>query len=220
MSTGFNSTNKRRLLTTLTTQVSDRACSRYDSRYISTGHGPKAERSASAKWLWRFGVGYKNSAMEKKRTTTRTTQTSMYLLLFLFALPPLLRVDSFSLRCCSASFGHHFSKPPDPRSSASSVSSLRFSAVAQTPVVENTAQQVATKPLGLITFDLDDSLYAIQPVLEDANQVFVEKMGHYGYEITQAEINEAGKRYVEVMFPRCTNSPNILFVCIVRRLTG
>ena len=187
------------------------------SRYISTGHGPKAERSASAKWLWR---GIQKFAMEKKRTTTRTTQTSMYLLLFLFALPPLLRVDSFSLRC-SASFGHHFSKPPDPRSSASSVSSLRFSsAVAQTPVVENTAQQVATKPLGLITFDLDDSLYAIQPVLEDANQVFVEKMGHYGYEITQAEINEAGKRYVEVMFPRCTNSPNILLVCIVRRLTG
>lgn len=124
----------------------------------------------------------------------------MYLLLFLSALP-LLRVDSFTL-VCSAKFGHHFSNPkqPDPRSSASSVSTLRFSssaAVAQSPVVENAAQQrqqVATKPLGLITFDLDDSLYAIQPVLEDANQVFVEKMGHYGYEITQAEINEAGKK--------------------------
>ena len=122
-------------------------------------------------------------------------------LLFLSALS-LIRVDSFTLRC-SASFGHHFSTPtPDPRSSASSVSSLRFSsAVAQAPVAENTAQQVATKPLGLITFDLDDSLYAIQPVLEDANQVFVEKMGHYGYEITQSEINEAGKRIREEAGP-------------------
>lgn len=48
--------------------------------------------------------------------------------------------------------------------------------------------------LGLLTFDLDDSLYPIAPVLHDANRVFSETMRHYGYEDVRAEdIVEAGK---------------------------
>jgi putative hydrolase of the HAD superfamily len=48
--------------------------------------------------------------------------------------------------------------------------------------------------LGLLTFDLDDSLYPIDPVLKDANNVFVKKMANYGYSINPQDIVEAGKR--------------------------
>lgn len=38
-----------------------------------------------------------------------------------------------------------------------------------------------TKPLGLITFDLDDTLYPIKDVLNDANAGFSRAMANFGY---------------------------------------
>lgn len=50
---------------------------------------------------------------------------------------------------------------------------------------EATAEKTVTKPkvqqLGLLTFDLDDTLYPIAPCVEAANNAFVEAMEKYGF---------------------------------------
>lgn len=82
-------------------------------------------------------------------------------------------------------------KPP-PKS----VLSLRLASAA-TEVFQTTSASTKKATLGLLTFDLDDSLYPIEPVLSDANKVFVETMANYGYSIDQQDIVEAGKRIRE-----------------------
>jgi FMN phosphatase YigB (HAD superfamily) len=48
--------------------------------------------------------------------------------------------------------------------------------------------------LGLITFDLDDTLYPIAPVLDEANTAFSTAMSNFGYvDIAPSDIVEAGK---------------------------
>lgn len=47
--------------------------------------------------------------------------------------------------------------------------------------------------LGLLTFDLDDSLYPLAPVIDDANKVFVKVMKDYGFDVGINDIVEAGK---------------------------
>lgn len=50
------------------------------------------------------------------------------------------------------------------------------------------------KKLGLITFDLDDTLYPIAPVLDEANLAFSSAMSNFGYVgIEPSEIIEVGK---------------------------
>ena len=54
---------------------------------------------------------------------------------------------------------------------------------------------VKTKTLGLLTFDLDDTLYPIQPVLDEANAAFARAMDSFGYKgIQPSDINEASKK--------------------------
>ena len=51
------------------------------------------------------------------------------------------------------------------------------------------------KKLGLITFDLDDTLYPIAPVLDEANTAFSTAMSNFGYvDIQPSDIVEAGKQ--------------------------
>ena len=51
------------------------------------------------------------------------------------------------------------------------------------------------KKLGLITFDLDDTLYPIDPVLGEANTAFSTAMSNFGYvDIQPSDIVEAGKQ--------------------------
>ena len=51
------------------------------------------------------------------------------------------------------------------------------------------------KKLGLITFDLDDTLYPIAPVLDEANSAFSTAMSNFGYvDIQPSDIVEAGKQ--------------------------
>ena len=47
----------------------------------------------------------------------------------------------------------------------------------------------------------DDSLYPIEPVLVDANEVFVETVAQYGYSILPEDIVDAGKRVREEAGP-------------------
>lgn len=56
-------------------------------------------------------------------------------------------------------------------------------AVRQTHGVFSTSSLDSTKKtLGLLTFDLDDSLYPIAPVLEEANAAFKRAMARFGYD--------------------------------------
>lgn len=51
------------------------------------------------------------------------------------------------------------------------------------------------KKLGLITFDLDDTLYPIAPVLDEANTAFSTAMSNFGYiDIQPNDIVDAGKQ--------------------------
>jgi len=121
--------------------------------------------------------------------------------------------EAFSLRMASGI-------PPPLRSIASpppssTSSSLRFTpppksvllaAVSATVEPTTTSSSVddtltKTKTLGLLTFDLDDSLYPIAPVLHDANEIFVQTMSNYGYDLEPNDIVEAGKRIREEAGP-------------------
>jgi len=56
----------------------------------------------------------------------------------------------------------------------------------------------AKKKLGLLTFDLDDTLYPIEPVVAEANAAFARTMENLGYTgILPSDIVEAGKRVRE-----------------------
>ena len=58
-----------------------------------------------------------------------------------------------------------------------------------------TAVPKKKKKLGLITFDLDDTLYPIAPVLDEANSAFSTAMSNFGYvDIQPSDIVEAGKQ--------------------------
>jgi hypothetical protein len=60
----------------------------------------------------------------------------------------------------------------------------------------------ARKTLGLLTFDLDDSLYPVEVVVEEANSAFARAMGHYGFDnIEPKSITEACKQIREELPP-------------------
>ena len=51
------------------------------------------------------------------------------------------------------------------------------------------------KVLGLLTFDLDDSLYPLQPVIQEANEAFVKAMNSYGFTgIKPTDIDETARK--------------------------
>ncbi len=62
------------------------------------------------------------------------------------------------------------------------------------PASPSSDKKKKKKKLGLITFDLDDTLYPIEPVLNEANAAFSQAMSNFGYTgIQPSEIVEAGK---------------------------
>ncbi|KAL7551295.1 hypothetical protein ACHAWF_017574 [Thalassiosira exigua] len=113
--------------------------------------------------------------------------------------------DAFSLRMTSSDL------PPPLRPMAASPppsSALRLAPPAASASPTVVATRAPTKPrrsaprsLGLITFDLDDSLYPIEPVLADANEVFAKTVAEYGYSIKPQDIVEAGRRVREEAGP-------------------
>mmetsp|Transcript_4698 Transcript_4698/g.9192 ORF Transcript_4698/g.9192 Transcript_4698/m.9192 type:complete len:448 (+) Transcript_4698:126-1469(+) len=75
------------------------------------------------------------------------------------------------------------------RSTTSSETSDTSSPSAATSTKKN-----KKKKLGLITFDLDDTLYPIAPVLDEANAAFSTSMSNFGYvDIQPSDIVETGK---------------------------
>eukprot|EP00581_Thalassiosira_minuscula_P017623 CAMPEP_0183716900 /NCGR_PEP_ID=MMETSP0737-20130205/10646_1 /TAXON_ID=385413 /ORGANISM="Thalassiosira miniscula, Strain CCMP1093" /LENGTH=373 /DNA_ID=CAMNT_0025946231 /DNA_START=18 /DNA_END=1139 /DNA_ORIENTATION=+ len=115
--------------------------------------------------------------------------------------------DAFTLRM-AADFPPPFrpvAASPPPKSALN----LAPAAASAPPVVESKSPasiRRGGKPttLGLLTFDLDDSLYPVGPVLADANDVFVETMAQYGYSIEPQDIVETGKLIREEAGPAGT----------------
>ena len=65
------------------------------------------------------------------------------------------------------------------------------------------------KRLGLITFDLDDTLYPIAPVLDEANAAFSTAMSNFGYvDIQPSDIVETGKAIRAQISPNDSASPS------------
>lgn len=113
-------------------------------------------------------------------------------------LPPPLRSVASPPPSSTSSSLRSTTSPPK------SVLSLRLataSATAEPDAAPAADTPRKTKTLGLLTFDLDDSLYPIEPVLHDANKVWKQTMSNYGYEIEPQEIVEAGKRIREEAGP-------------------
>ena len=66
-----------------------------------------------------------------------------------------------------------------------------------------TTKEKKKKRLGLITFDLDDTLYPIAPVLDEANAAFSNAMANFGYvDIQPSDIVETGKEIRAQISPK------------------
>ena len=85
-----------------------------------------------------------------------------------------------------------------PQQLQRAVSFVRLAAT-ETTNVDSTAEDKTTsgatkqKTIGLLTFDLDDTLYPIAPVIDEANAAFARAMARFGYEgLTPMDIVETG----------------------------
>ena len=69
-----------------------------------------------------------------------------------------------------------------------------------TDAASKSTSPALTKKLGILTFDLDDTLYPVSIVLDEANAAFARSMNQFGYEdIVPANIVKTGKRIRETM---------------------
>ena len=106
-------------------------------------------------------------------------------------LPPPLR--SVPSNIPPTSTYASLSKTATSQKKIKSAISLRLSSAAASIAESPTTTSQKTNTLGLLTFDLDDSLYPIELVLNDANKVFVQTMANFGYNLGINDIVEAGK---------------------------
>jgi putative hydrolase of the HAD superfamily len=84
------------------------------------------------------------------------------------------------------------------RATATQLSSSSSSTENQ--VSTTTPQPKSQKYLGLLTFDLDDSLYPLERVINEANEAFVRAMNNYGFtDITPWTIDKTGRRIRQEM---------------------
>lgn len=107
-------------------------------------------------------------------------------------LPPPLRSVPSNIHPTST-YAASLSKTATSQKKIKSAISLRLSSAAASIAESPTTTSQKTNTLGLLTFDLDDSLYPIELVLNDANKVFVQTMANFGYNLGINDIVEAGK---------------------------
>ena len=65
------------------------------------------------------------------------------------------------------------------------ITAIRMNDTAEDVAIASTPTK--TKTLGLLTFDLDDTLYPIQPVINEANAAFARAMESFGFPNIQPE---------------------------------
>jgi len=67
---------------------------------------------------------------------------------------------------------------------------------------ESSIAPTPQKTLGLITFDLDDTLFPLKAVIDEANAAFVQAMDRFGYEgINASDIVEVGRKIRQELPP-------------------
>lgn len=108
------------------------------------------------------------------------------LLIFLFDSAPLL--SAFAPQQVSR-----------PRQLAPPVSVLHEEAAGSDVAIQTEfSEKVSTKTLGLLTFDLDDTMYPIQPVIDEANAAFARAMERFGFPgIAPDDIDKTGRQIRE-----------------------
>ena len=95
-------------------------------------------------------------------------------------------------------------------------------AAAETASVPNSkvGGDTKKKTLGLLTFDLDDTLYPIAPVIDEANAAFARAMARFGYEgLTPMDIVETGKLIREEIAAENPKSSVVLTHTEIRELS-
>ena len=72
---------------------------------------------------------------------------------------------------------------------------FRLSSSTDAEAATTITEEKKQKYLGLLTFDLDDSLYPLEKVINEANEAFVRAMNNYGFtDITPWSIDSTGRR--------------------------
>ena len=84
------------------------------------------------------------------------------------------------------------------------LAALQSTAADSATASSSTTAKLDTKPtLGLLTFDLDDTLYPVAPVIDEANTAFARAMARFGYTgIQPIDIVNTGKKIREEMDPQ------------------
>ena len=84
------------------------------------------------------------------------------------------------------------------------LAALQSTAADSATTSSSTTAKLDTKPtLGLLTFDLDDTLYPVAPVIDEANTAFARAMARFGYTgIQPIDIVNTGKKIREEMDPQ------------------
>lgn len=101
------------------------------------------------------------------------------------------------------------------------VSTVRLQSTAESIVQEEAApnSKAKTTKLGLLTFDLDDTLYPLAPVIEEANEAFSRAMEKYGFPgIQPADINSSSIQIRQEMAKSDPQAAAILSHTEVRKL--
>jgi len=79
-------------------------------------------------------------------------------------------------------------------------SSLSMTATSASTDAKSTSSSSCTKKLSILTFDLDDTLYPVSTVLDEANAAFARSMKQFGYDgILPEDIVLTGKKIREEM---------------------
>lgn len=96
-------------------------------------------------------------------------------------------------------------KPPKIVSDSSSIlcqrwsDSLRSTVSAEADAVVRDQSTTPTTTLGLLTFDLDDTIYPLSPVIAEANAAFARAMAKYGFADIQGDGDDTiAKRSVQI----------------------
>lgn len=84
--------------------------------------------------------------------------------------------------------------PPQQHRRVVSFAQLGAAEATDVEKTSETTTKTTTKTLGLLTFDLDDTLYPITPVIDEANAAFARAMERFGYEgLTPMDIVQTAK---------------------------
>jgi hypothetical protein len=79
---------------------------------------------------------------------------------------------------------------------SASVSRLHSTTSSAEAVTQEDVQAPRTKTLGLLTFDLDDTIYPLAPVIAEANAAFARAMDKYGF--PDIEPDDINKKSIEI----------------------